>query len=264
MYAANVASCLAVKPGEHFQALVDEPFADVGARLCDAALAAGAASAACVVVPDSGRPLTTSYEPFVASLGKTDAVCFWFMHIHDGEFAGFRKPLYARARDGDARGVRRAHGPLDAGARDGGRLRRPARAHRGPRRAAHGLGARARDDAGRHRLHVRRDGARVEARRRRARPAGRVRQPAGGRGLRGAARDGRRRRLRDRPLDRAGRRGAGRRADPADVPAGAHRRHRGRTLGRVDARGDRRGGRRRRRRGRARHRHERARASRAA
>jgi leucyl aminopeptidase (aminopeptidase T) len=99
VYAANAIGCLAVKPGEHFQALVDEPFADVGARLCDAALEAGAASAACVVVPDSGRPLTTSYEPFVASLGTTDAVCFWFMHIHDGEFAGFRKPLYARARE---------------------------------------------------------------------------------------------------------------------------------------------------------------------
>ncbi|MDP9255943.1 MAG: aminopeptidase [Actinomycetota bacterium] len=99
VYAANVVSCLAVKPGEHFQALVDEPFSDVGARLCDAALAAGAASAACVVVPDSARPLLTPYEPFVASLGQTDAVCFWFMHIHDGEFAGFRKPLYSRARE---------------------------------------------------------------------------------------------------------------------------------------------------------------------
>ena len=97
VYAANAVSCLGVKPGEHFQALVDEPFADVGARLCDAALAAGAASAACVVVPDSARPLLTSYEPFVASLGRTGAICFWFMHIHDGEFAGFRKPLYARA-----------------------------------------------------------------------------------------------------------------------------------------------------------------------
>ncbi len=97
VYAANAVGCLAVKPGERFQALVDEPFADVGARLCDAALAAGAASAACVVIPDSGRPLAASYAPFVASLAETDAVCFWFMHIHDGEFEGFRKPLYARA-----------------------------------------------------------------------------------------------------------------------------------------------------------------------
>jgi leucyl aminopeptidase (aminopeptidase T) len=103
VYAANAVRCLGVKPGEHFQALVDEPFADVGARLCDAALAAGAGSAACVVVPDSGRPLMTAYEPFIASLGETDAVCFWFMHIHDGEFAGFRKPLYAAARDAGTR-----------------------------------------------------------------------------------------------------------------------------------------------------------------
>jgi leucyl aminopeptidase (aminopeptidase T) len=97
VYAANAVRCLAVKPGEHFQALVDEPFADVGSRLCDAALAAGAASAACVVVPDSGRPLTTSYEPLVASLAATDAICFWFTEIHDEEFAAFRKPFYAGA-----------------------------------------------------------------------------------------------------------------------------------------------------------------------
>jgi leucyl aminopeptidase (aminopeptidase T) len=103
VYAANAVSCLGVKQGEHFQALVDEPFADVGARLCDAALAAGAVSAACVVVPDSARPLLTSYEPFVASLSRTDAICFWFMHIHDGEFAGFRKPLYARAVEAGTR-----------------------------------------------------------------------------------------------------------------------------------------------------------------
>jgi leucyl aminopeptidase (aminopeptidase T) len=107
VYAANAVSCLAVKGGERFQALVDEPFADVGVRLCDAALAAGAASAACVVVPDAARPLTGSYEPLVASLDETDALCFWFMHIHDGEFAGFRQPLYARAR---AAGTRVAFG----------------------------------------------------------------------------------------------------------------------------------------------------------
>ncbi len=98
-YAANAVTCLAVKPGERFQALVDEPFSDIGTRLCDAALAAGAASAACVVVPDRARPLLGSYEPLVASLTATDAICFWFVHIHDGEFAGFRKPLYARARE---------------------------------------------------------------------------------------------------------------------------------------------------------------------
>jgi leucyl aminopeptidase (aminopeptidase T) len=97
VYASNAVSCLAVKPGEHFQALVDEPFADVGLRLSEAALAAGAASAVCVVVPDAARPLLGAYEPFVTSLDSTDAVCFWFANIHDPEFAGFRKPLYARA-----------------------------------------------------------------------------------------------------------------------------------------------------------------------
>jgi aminopeptidase len=97
VYASNVARCLALEPGERFQALVDEPFADVGVSLCDAALQAGAASAACVVIPDSGRPLTRAYDPLLASLSATDALCFWFTSIHDPEFAGFRKPLYARA-----------------------------------------------------------------------------------------------------------------------------------------------------------------------
>jgi leucyl aminopeptidase (aminopeptidase T) len=100
-------SCLTVRRGERFQALVDEPFADVGARLCDAALAAGAVSAACVVVPDAARPLLTAYEPLVASLAETDALCFWFVQVRDGEFAGFRKPLYAAAR---AAGTRVAFG----------------------------------------------------------------------------------------------------------------------------------------------------------
>ena len=102
-YAANAVRCLAVKPGEHFQALVDEPFADVGTRLCDAAVSAGAASAVCVVVPDSARPLTRSYEPLLASLAATDAVCFWFTAIHDGEFEHFRKPFYARATETQTR-----------------------------------------------------------------------------------------------------------------------------------------------------------------
>ena len=97
VYASNVVQCLAVRPGERFQALVDEPFADVGVSLCNAALLAGAASAACVVVPDSGRPLTTAYDPLLASLSDTEALCFWFTSIHDPEFAAFRKPLYARA-----------------------------------------------------------------------------------------------------------------------------------------------------------------------
>jgi len=97
LYAANAVRCLAVKPGERFQARVDEPFADVGTRLGDAALAAGGGSATCVVVPDAARPLTNAYEPLVASLTATDALCFWFTAIHDGEVGGFRKPLYARA-----------------------------------------------------------------------------------------------------------------------------------------------------------------------
>jgi leucyl aminopeptidase (aminopeptidase T) len=102
-YATNAVTCLAVKAGERFQALVDEPFADVGVRLCDAALTAGAASAACIVVPDSARPLLGAYEPFVASLAETDAVCFWFVNVYDGEFAGFRKPLYRRAIEAGTR-----------------------------------------------------------------------------------------------------------------------------------------------------------------
>jgi hypothetical protein len=56
---------------------------------------AGAASAACVVVPDSERELAEVV--LLASLADTEALCFWFTSIHDPEFAAFRKPLYARA-----------------------------------------------------------------------------------------------------------------------------------------------------------------------
>jgi len=58
-------------------------------------------------VPDSARPLLTPFEPLIASLADTDALCFWFMHIHDGEFSGFRKPIYRRAL---AEGTRIAFG----------------------------------------------------------------------------------------------------------------------------------------------------------
>ena len=95
-YAANVIACLHVQPGERFQALVDEPFADVGIELARAATAAGATSQ-CVVVPDAARPLRVAWDPLVASLDQTDALCFWFQHVHDGEFEPFRKPLYERA-----------------------------------------------------------------------------------------------------------------------------------------------------------------------
>ena len=159
----------------------------------------------------------------MASLAATDAVCFWFMHIHDGEFA--RLPQAALP----ARASRPGRASPSAGAWISSILEHEMAADYGALRELtarlgerlDGLSARARHDAGRHRLHVRRDRARVEARRRRARSARRVRQPAGRRGVRGAARHRRRRRLRDRPLDRPRRRGAGRRADPADVRARA-------------------------------------------
>jgi leucyl aminopeptidase (aminopeptidase T) len=55
------------------------------------------------VVADAARPLLNAYEPFIASLAETDAVCFWFANIYDPEFAGFRKPLYARAIEAGTR-----------------------------------------------------------------------------------------------------------------------------------------------------------------
>ena len=94
-------------------------------------------------MPDSARPLLGAYEPFIASLGETDAVCFWFANIHDPEFAGFRKPLYAAAR---AAGTRVAFGGrMDRSmlehemAADYGAVRELTRE---PRRAARGRDAR--------------------------------------------------------------------------------------------------------------------------
>jgi leucyl aminopeptidase (aminopeptidase T) len=87
--------CLALQPGERFQALVDEPFADVGLELCRAALAVGAQANA-VVIADADRPLRRAPDAFISSLAATDAVVFWFQGIHDGEFQHFRAPIYAR------------------------------------------------------------------------------------------------------------------------------------------------------------------------
>ena len=154
----------------------------VGARPCDAALAAGRAPPPrCVVVPDAARPLLGPYEPLVASLGR-DRRGLLLVHAHPRRrVRGLpQAALPPRAR---RTGTRIAFG----GRMDRSILEHEMAADYGARARAHrrasaarltGCAARPRDDAGRHRLHVRRDGARVEARRRRARPPGRVRQPA--------------------------------------------------------------------------------------
>ena len=98
VWAVNAIRCLGVAPGERFTALVDEPFADVGVALASHATACGA-HALSVVVPDAARPLAGASEPLLASLAATDAMCFWFQEVHDGEFEPFRHPLYARARE---------------------------------------------------------------------------------------------------------------------------------------------------------------------
>ena len=97
IWAENAIRCLGVAPGERFTALVDEPFADVGIALASHATACGAQSVA-MIVPDTARPLGPAHEQMLASLVETDAVCFWFQEIHDGEFAPFRQPLYELAQ----------------------------------------------------------------------------------------------------------------------------------------------------------------------
>ena len=184
----------------------------------------GAASAACVVVPDAARPLRGAVRaassrrwprPTRSASGSRTSTT--------ASSRRFRKPLYARApRDRDARRLRRPDGSLDPRARDGGRLRRGARAARAR------LGARL---AGATRVRVTTPGGTdctfdVTGREWKVddgvldEPGAFGNLPAGEVFV-GAARDRRRRRLRDRPLDRARRRGAGRRADPADVRARA-------------------------------------------
>ena len=96
IWAARAIDCLNVVEGERFLALVDEPFADVGIELARSATLLGA-SATVTVIPDAARPLHTTYTQIVGSLAETEAVCFWFQAIHDGEFEPFRHPLYARA-----------------------------------------------------------------------------------------------------------------------------------------------------------------------
>ena len=167
-------SCLAVSPGERFQALVDEPFADVGVSLCDAALAAGAASAACVVVPDSARPLHDVLRaPARVARRRRRRSASGSRTSMTASSPAFRKPLYARASETGTRvafGGRMDRSMLEHEmAADYGALRELTARLAG--RLAGCERVRVTTPRG-HRLHVRRDGPRVEARRRRARQPG--------------------------------------------------------------------------------------------
>lgn len=106
-WATNTLDCLAVEEGTRFQALVDEPLTEVGLILCRAALERGA-RATVTVIPDAARPLAWASEPFLDSLASTDAAVMFKAHIHDGEFAPFRHPIYKRI---EQTGTRLAFGP---------------------------------------------------------------------------------------------------------------------------------------------------------
>jgi leucyl aminopeptidase (aminopeptidase T) len=106
-WAVNTLDCLAVEHGTRFQALVDEPLTEAGLILCRAAIERGA-RATVTVIPDAARPLSWASEPFLASLADTDAAVMFKAHIHDGEFAPFRQPIYARI---EQTGTRLAFGP---------------------------------------------------------------------------------------------------------------------------------------------------------
>jgi aminopeptidase len=99
VWAANAVRCLVFQPDERFLAIVDEPFADVGLRLCDAAVAAGARFTSCVVLPESERPFRQRNEQLLAALGEADAAVMWFAQVHDGEFGTFRQPIYRRIKE---------------------------------------------------------------------------------------------------------------------------------------------------------------------
>jgi leucyl aminopeptidase (aminopeptidase T) len=96
VWAVNAVRCLGVEPGERVAVLVDEPLADVGLRVCDAAVAAGG-HAALTVLPDSSRPITVADAPFVASLAEVDALLFWLRSTSPPEFGIHRGPIYGRA-----------------------------------------------------------------------------------------------------------------------------------------------------------------------
>jgi leucyl aminopeptidase (aminopeptidase T) len=98
VWALNTIRCLGVTPGERVAVLVDEPLANVGLRVCDAAIAAGA-HASLTVLPDSSRPITVADAPFVASLSEVDAVVLWLASTTPLEFGAHRQPIYARGRE---------------------------------------------------------------------------------------------------------------------------------------------------------------------
>ena len=70
---SNAVRCLAVKPGEHFQALVDEPFADVGTAALRRRARGRRGIGGLRRRARLRASAATAYEPFVASLAETDA-----------------------------------------------------------------------------------------------------------------------------------------------------------------------------------------------
>ncbi len=100
-FATNAVSCLALRPGERFLMICDDPLVDAGLAVADAATAAGA-EALVTVLPLSARPLTAPSRGLLAGIPETDAVLLWLQRMWTEEVE-WRRSIYDLCAETGAR-----------------------------------------------------------------------------------------------------------------------------------------------------------------
>lgn len=100
-FAQNAVDCLALKPGERFLMICDDPLVEAGLAVADAAAAAGA-TALVTVLPHAARPMREPSRGILAAIPETDAVLLWLQRMWTEEVQ-WRRSIYDLCAETGAR-----------------------------------------------------------------------------------------------------------------------------------------------------------------
>ncbi len=100
-FARNAVDCMALRPGERFLMICDDPLVEAGLAVADAAVAAGA-EALVTVLPLSARPLRTPSRGILAAVPETDAILLWLQRMWTEEVQ-WRRSIYDLCAETGAR-----------------------------------------------------------------------------------------------------------------------------------------------------------------
>lgn len=100
-FAQNAVDCLALKPGERFLMICDDPLVDAGLAVADAAAAAGA-EALVTVLPHAARPMRAPSGGILAAVPETDAILLWLQRMWTEEVQ-WRRSIYDLCAETGAR-----------------------------------------------------------------------------------------------------------------------------------------------------------------